>query len=171
MSAWARAALGRLGAQRGSALAEMAVVLPFLLLILFGMAYFGMYLYTSIVVELAAGQSARMLAASLVEEYDKQPDDYKADEAVKKAGGYAAEIVKKSLSASNLVKVLPQCIDVEGQNAVQVSVSYKFDMTVPFMDQWGASGGGRTITRTAVYRVEWVAPPKGKEAVLLCPLH
>lgn len=142
--------------EEGGALIESAIVLPVLLLIVFAMIWFGMLLYTHIVVQLAAAQGARVGAKAYADdpqaEKEIKPDDY--------ARGFARSVIQGGLTLPDLEAVNVQHDSVEGDPALRVTVAYRFRLLVPFMSEWGSSsvGSGVPVVHSAIYRLEIIQP-------------
>lgn len=142
--------LGRTGrSDAGSVLAESALVLPVLLLFLLAMAWFGMLIYSHIVVLSAANQGARAAAAAYAEPGGVPPEQQGQAVAVSILQG-------GSLSMNDVRGISVERTQLDGQDVVRVTVAYTYALLVPFMDSWGAGAGGVPVVHSSVYRVEVV---------------
>ncbi len=141
-------------AEAGGVLAETAFTLPLMLLCLFGMVYFGMLLYTHILVQLAAAQGARVGASA----YTDDPTGARGLTPTDRARGYAEVVIASGLDRRDLEAVEVTHETVAGEDAIRVTVAYRFRLLVPFMADWGASEaaqtGGLRVVHSGVYRVE-----------------
>lgn len=133
----------------GSVLAESALVLPVLLLFLMAMAWFGMLIYSHIVVQSAANQGARAAAAAYAQPTAVPPEQ--------RGQAVAVSILQGgSLSMDNVQGIQVQHTQLAGQDVVRVTVAYNYALVMPFMDRWGAGTGGVPVVHFSVYRVEVV---------------
>ncbi len=104
--------------QKGQALVELAITLPILLLLVMGIAQFGMMLNAYLTIQNSAREGARL---GIV-------------------GGSNAEInnliisISSSLSPENLtVNVTPDELNRNSGETLTVSVSYNYHLTVPII--------------------------------------
>lgn len=150
-----RSALRQLAeAQRGGALAEAAIVLPLLLLLIFATVWFGLLIHTHVVVQIAAGQGARVGAVA----YAKDPESREEPPPDEVVRGFVRAVIYGGLKDSDLEAIAVERVPILGQDAVRVTVTYRFKMLVPFMSEWGSptAGDGIAVVKSSVYRVERV---------------
>lgn len=137
----------------------MAMVLPLLLLIIFAVVWFGLLTYTHIVVQLAAAQGARVAAAAIAED----PTASQTPTPEEKARGFVRSVIQGGLDQANLEAIEITGETIAGEDAVRVSVAYRFKLLVPFMDEWGVDestrNNGLRVVRSSVYRIEVIQGP------------
>lgn len=127
---------GTMGCDRGAAVVEFAIVLPVLLLLVFGIIDFGRALNAQIALTQAAREGARLDALN-------QPNLVTRTQAA--AGG---------LGSAVKVTMVHQCQPGDGSKNVdaQVQTSYSFSFITPLgaiAAMFGGSGLGSPITLTA----------------------
>lgn len=143
------------GAERGGLLAEAALVLPLLLLVIFGIMYVGLLLYTHSVVQTAAAQGARVYAAALAED----PKRERRPQPEELAAGYVQAVLAPALRTGTLQSTTARIVTAiagEECGAAEVVVIYQFQMAVPLMERWGATENGIRVEHRAVYRIDQV---------------
>lgn len=128
------------GHDRGATAVEFALLLPLLLLIVFGTIDFGRALNAQITLTQAAREGARLAALG-------QPPSVVADRTVTAATGL-------SLNAASNVTVGHDCQSGDGAKGYDgtVSVTYSFSFVTPvgaIAGIFGGSGFGSPITLTA----------------------
>lgn len=137
----------------GQAVLETALVLPIILLILFGMLTFGMLLYSKIVVTLAASQSAR-LGATLYSEQAEEAGN--PDERIKST----ADAYLQGLSGNSEIAIqadpppaaLPDGSTPAADRNIAVTIRHHFSFTLPFVGKF--IGDDVPVEYTAIYKIE-----------------
>ncbi|HEY7224258.1 MAG TPA: TadE family protein [Micromonosporaceae bacterium] len=120
------------GEDQGSAAVEFALVLPVLLVIIFGVIDFGRMLNAKITLSQATHDGARAAAVA-------GPDA--ANETITKAMG--------SLAPGMTITQLSACEDASDVDAT-VTVTYGFSYVTPLAVLIGLGGDGTTLSSTAV---------------------
>lgn len=120
---------------RGAALLEMAIALPFLVLVVLGVVDFGRALFAQIGLEQAAQEGAIYAAFN--------PDDYaKVQLRVAEASGFP------SLSAAD---VTVGCPAGPSGGTVEVSVSHVHNLVTPIVSSW--FGGSLNLSAQSVAQI------------------
>jgi len=119
----------RTGADQGSAAVEFALVLPVLLLILFGIIDFGRMMNARIVISQAAHEGARAVAIG-------------ADPAT------VSQVVGRALGSVGADFTVVQDCAADPDGDAEVEVTYAFSYVTPLL------GDGLTLTSTAVVRCQ-----------------
>lgn len=129
---------GLLKGNRGQGLVEMAIVLPVLILLLFGIIEFGRIFNAFLVTKEASREGARLAALG-------HENSIVVDAARDAAGIYDSKAVKVSISPSDMS-------NRKKGNAVTVTVSYTVDLVAPVVS--GILGEEFPVSASTVMRVE-----------------
>lgn len=123
---------------RGQATVELALILPILLLLLLGIAQFGLIFQAQLAIDSAARDGARLGAIGA--------DDTAIKNRVAATSGFDATALT--------ITVSPQAPRASGDE-LTVSVGYNVRIIVPMFEQLlGGSGGTFAVSATAKMRVE-----------------
>lgn len=135
--------LRRLSDERGAALVEMAIVLPLLLLVLFGIIEFGLVLQQSQVLSNAAREGARV-------------GSVRRTTPPCTAAGVQAEVIAAVLAYANAMNVIVDAGDI----TVEAQVGGALDS-----DPEGLCGKDNTVSVTVTSDYTWVVMPGFIEAL------
>lgn len=133
-------AINTLKREEGQSVTEFAIVLPVLLLIVLGALIIGAFIYTKLVVVLAASQGARVGGAVY---NDTTLTD---SERITKIEDTAMTIVSNGLSGSDRSVNVTKLTD-----EVQVTVKYDFKMILPMLKPFFNNQSTFEVEYTSIY--------------------
>lgn len=138
--------------KQGQAVAEAALVLPLIIFLIMAMLTFGLWIYTKMIVVLAASQSARTGGVW----YGKAlAGEVTYDEARSKVRVTAQNFITNGLSGTSYsVVITPSPSPPDDPVDVTVKVTYPYRIWLPFMEDIFGGTSEIPITYQATYMVE-----------------
>jgi hypothetical protein len=140
----------RTGLERGSVLVEAAMLLPILLVAVFGIVEFGRFFYTKIAIENATREAGRFaVTGNMMADPGNPTNDMARPDGIRQylvdqVGGIEIDKAKITIDPS----------DGGGpSDIVKISVEYKFDFAVPLIAEFFPNGAF-TIEYTTVMKNE-----------------